>query len=273
MRSTFSVFAAAVAATLVAAGAAQAGEPNAKGGHVLPNPAAEQQQRLLQRGLELKLAGKIDKSAKVGEVAKGQYVKFDQEGTGRIFVILAEFGNQIDPSAGGAAGPLPGAMTPPNRALDNTLIWFDGGYGPQHYQSLYFDRNPAANSVANYYAAQSSGRYSFTGGVTPWVKVPYNEARYGSNYCGSTICSSVWSLLGDAADQWVVNRLAAGATMDQIKAELATYDVEDRYDYNGNGNFNEPDHYVDHFQLIHAGADEAVGGGVQGTDAIWSHRW
>src|SRR3954451_17383742 len=97
MRSTFSVFAAVLAAALVAAGAAQAGEPDAKGGHVLPNPAAEQQQRLLQRGLELKLAGKIDESAKVGEVAKGQYVRFDREGTGRIFVILAEFGN-FDPN-------------------------------------------------------------------------------------------------------------------------------------------------------------------------------
>jgi immune inhibitor A len=273
MRKSLVAAAVAAVASFGVAGAAQAGEPNAKGGHVLPNPAAEKQQRALQRGLELKLAGKIAKGAKVGQVAKGQYVRFAQEGEGRIFVILAEFGNQIHPVTGGTPGPLHDEMTPPNRALDNTTIWFDGGYSPQHYHDLYFDRNPAANSVANYYAAQSSGRYSFTGGVTDWVKVPYNEARYGTNLCGSTVCSTVWDLLKQASDQWVLDQLAAGKTLDQVKAELATYDVEDRYDFDGDGNFTEPDGYLDHFQLIHAGADEAVGGGAQGADAIWSHRW
>jgi immune inhibitor A len=83
----------------------------------------------------------------------------------------------------------------------------------------------------------------------------------------------VWTLISHAAARWVQDKLAAGATMDQIKAELATYDVEDRYDADGDGNFNEPDGYLDHFQLNHAGADEAVGGGAEGEYAIWSHRW
>ncbi|MEU8182577.1 immune inhibitor A domain-containing protein, partial [Micromonospora sp. NPDC049047] len=30
-----------------------------------------------------------------------------------------------------------------------------------------------------YYEAQSSGRYTVDGEVTDWVKVRYNEARYG----------------------------------------------------------------------------------------------
>ena len=39
------------------------------------------------------------------------------------------------------------------------------------------------------------------------------------------------------------------------------------------GNFDEPDGYIDHFQAVHAGEGEDAGGGAQGEDAIWSHRW
>ena len=51
------------------------------------------------------------------------------------------------------------------------------------------------------------------------------------------------------------------------------YDQWDRYDYDGDGNFNEPDGYIDHFQIVHAGGDQADGDPYQGEDAIWSHRW
>ena len=47
----------------------------------------------------------------------------------------------------------------------------------------------------------------------------------------------------------------------------------DRYDYDGDGDFNEPDGYIDHFQIVHAGGDQADGDPWQGEDAIWSHRW
>ena len=50
-------------------------------------------------------------------------------------------------------------------------------------------------------------------------------------------------------------------------------DTQDRYDCDGDGNFDEADGYVDHFQLVHAGEGEEAGGGAQGGDAIWSHRW
>ena len=59
----------------------------------------------------------------------------------------------------------------------------------------------------------------------------------------------------------------------EIKAYLAQFDKVDRYDYDSDGNFNEPDGYIDHFQAIHAGEGEEAGGGAQGADAIWSHRW
>ncbi len=103
--------------------------------------------------------------------------------------------------------------------------------------------------------------------------MPYNEARYGSNYCGDTNCSSVWNVVSDGLNAWVEQQKAAGRTDAQIKADVARYDEWDRYDFDGDGNFNEPDGYIDHFQIVHAGEDESAGGGVQGEDAIWAHRW
>ncbi|WP_345298486.1 immune inhibitor A domain-containing protein [Candidatus Villigracilis affinis] len=41
----------------------------------------------------------------------------------------------------------------------------------------------------------------------------------------------------------------------------------------GDGNFDEADGYIDHFQIVHAGVGEETGGGAQGEQAIWSHRW
>ena len=52
-----------------------------------------------------------------------------------------------------------------------------------------------------------------------------------------------------------------------------SYDQWDRYDFDGDGDFNEPDGYIDHFQIVHAGGDQADGDPIQGEDAIWSHRW
>ena len=54
---------------------------------------------------------------------------------------------------------------------------------------------------------------------------------------------------------------------------LAEFDQWDRYDYDFDGDFNEPDGYIDHFQIVHAGGDQADGDPYQGEDAIWSHRW
>ena len=66
------------------------------------------------------------------------------------------------------------------------------------------------NRMAKYYETQSSGRYSVQGEVTDWVKVPFNEALYGRNYCGSIVCPTSRSLVRDALAVWVKNRLDAG---------------------------------------------------------------
>src|SRR3546814_16888774 len=73
-------------------------------------------------------------------------------------------------------------------------------------------------------------------------------------------------------DAWVEQQLAAGRDDADIAAELASYDVHDRYDHDGDGDFNEPDGYVDHLQIVHAGGHQADGDPWQGEDATSSHR-
>ena len=220
-----------------------------------------------------------------------QYVELSREKTDNIFVVLAEFGNQratdIDPKYGdqdtdpdtpGPAvfdGPLHNAIPEPDRTQDNSTVW-QPDYSADYFRKLYFGTGAGVQSLKTYYEKQSSGRYSVDGTVTDWVKVKYNEARYGRSNgfpCAGNVCSNTWNLLQDAVAQWVAERKAAGQTDAQIKAALASYDKWDRYDFDADGNFNEPDGYLDHFQVVHAGGDQADGDPYQGEDAIWSHRW
>jgi immune inhibitor A len=230
----------------------------------ISHPKGDEQAALRAKGLEAKVQGKTN--GKTHEVAKGQYVELGLEKNDRVFVILAEFGNSIHPSYGGSAGPQHNQIAEPNRAVDNTTIW-QADFDKAHYEDMYF------NQMVDYYAKQSSGRYTINGDVIEWVRVPFNEARYGSNFCGSNVCSTTWYLIRDAVNTWVANQKAAGMTNQQIHDYLATFDQWDRYDADGDGNFDEADGYIDHFQIVHAGEGEETGGGAQGTNAIWSHRW
>jgi immune inhibitor A len=237
----------------------------------LKHPLGDKQFGMRQRGLEAKLKGQA--KGKVHEVAKGQYVELAREGTDKIFVIIAEFENARHPSYpdGGSNaltfdGPLHNNIPQPDRSVDNTTLW-QADFNQAHYENMYFSR------MADYYESQSSGRYSVEGVVTEWVKVPYNEARYGRNVCGGIVCSNTWQLIRHAINIWTADQLASGMTLADVTNYLKTFDEWDRYDYDGDGNFDEPDGYIDHFQIVHAGGDEAAGDPQQGTDAIWSHRW
>jgi immune inhibitor A len=222
------------------------------------HPLGKRQFTQRRKAIKERLQGKG--SGRVHQIANGQYVELARNRTDRIFVILVEFGDLG--AKKGKEGPLHNQIAEPNRALDNTTIW-QPDYSRAHYEDMYFNRMSA------FYQAASSGRYDFTGAVTEWVKVPYNEATYGNNACDTC----VWSLISHAINIWTEQQLSDGKTPAEIKAYLDTFDVWDRYDYNGNGNFDEPDGYIDHMQIVHAGEGEETGGGAQGEDAIWSHRW
>jgi immune inhibitor A len=261
--------------------------------HDLPGPFTKRQEALRKDALQRVLAGdaKAERrgASQVVQLDDGKYVELAREKTDKIFTILVEFGDQVDDTTmydpdgadgpqqpvvkyGGEAGPQHNQIAEPDRTTDNSTNWLPD-FNRQHYQDLYFSKEDGKESLKKYYEKQSSGRYSVDGQVADWVKIKWNEARYGSNYCGASTCSSVWDAVRDGVNQWVADQKAAGKTTDEIKAQLAQYDVWDRYDYDGDGNFNEPDGYIDHFQIVHAGEDESAGGGVQGGNAIWAHRW
>jgi immune inhibitor A len=281
--------------------------------HDMPNPLEEKRRALREQAVSEVVSGKAKvetvNGSKVvnlgktygnggfGHPGKNQYVELAREKTDKIFVILTEFGNERHPSfpdqdtttqfAGPSTfeGPLANAIPAPDRSVDNSTIW-QADYSPEYYRKLYFGTGKNVESVKTYFEEQSSGRYSVDGQVSDWVKVKYNEARYGRSndnptdangddpaVCASSNCTNVWELVKDGVNQWYADQLAAGKTEAQINAALAEYDVYDRYDFDGDGNFNERDGYLDHFQIVHSGGDQADGDPYQGEDAIWSHRW
>jgi immune inhibitor A len=255
----------------------------------LPNPLADAQSALQQeavtklvqgkasteiRGGErvIKLAGNKAKDAKGTKAARDRYVRYPINRKESVFTILTDFGTQTMPAVGGTPGPAHNQIPEPDRNWDgsatddNNTNWV-ADFNTQHYQDLLFD---GPNSFKTFYQKQSNGRFQASGDVSDWVSVPYNEARYGSNDPAAS--DGYWAYIKDTASSWYDAQKAAGKSDAEIATYLKQFDKVDRYDYDHDGNFNEPDGYIDHFQAIHAGIGEEAGGGAQGADAIWSHR-
>lgn len=260
--------------TLLAAHPELALMPNVKianGADDLPHPLGEQLRERREQALQQKLqragsGSSIGSGGKVRKIAPGQYVELEREGEDLIWTIVAEFGNQ---DSWLFPGQLPGPQKnqiPQPDANNNTTIWRDD-FNRDYYMDMLFSDAKNANSMRNYYKEQSSGRYAVDGDVTDWVQVPYNTAHYG--YYSST----TWWFIEDALEAWYQAQLDAGKSVAEIDDYLSQFDVWDRYDYDGDGNFDEPDGYIDHFQAVHAGEGNEAGGGAYGDFAIWSHRW
>ncbi len=237
------------------------------------HPLGDAQKALKLQGFEAKMNGKVD--GPVAEVAKGQFVELERQGEDLIWTVLGEFGPLDHPAPilfSGVPGPLHNEIPEPDRSVDNTTIWAPD-FTEAYYEDLLFSEAPGAVSMRNFYIEQSANRYTVDGDVTDWVEVPYNAAAYGRNYCGGIVCAQTWVFVNNSIDAWYTAQLAGGQTAADIDAYLAQFDVWDRYDMDGDGDFDEPDGYIDHFQSVHAGEGEETGGGAQGSDAIWSHRW
>lgn len=213
-----------------------------------PDPLTTAQLELKGKALESKLSGKD--AGNTVEVAKGQFVELAREGEGAIWTVLGEFADL-------AHNTLPA----PDRAVNNTTIWVPD-FSSEYYMDILFND---ANSMRNYYIEQSSNRYTVHGDVTDWVLVPQNHIYYNDDPD-----SNVWYFLEDSVNGWYDSQIAAGKTPAEINYYLSQFDVWDRYDYNGNGNFDEPDGYIDTFQSVHAGEGEEAGAPAT---AIWSHSW
>ncbi|BCL70141.1 immune inhibitor A [Vibrio nigripulchritudo] len=142
-------------------------------------------------------------------------------------------------------------------------------YTPTHYQNMLFGRDGYVGSNGNnlismvqFYEQQSGGSYTQIGGVAGWYKAKHPAAFYGAQQ-GTTRDVNARDLVREA--------LVAAAADPNVN--LGDYDLEDRYDLDGDGNLREPDGLVDHIMIFHSGVGQEAGGGNLGSDAIWSHRW
>ena len=217
----------------------------------LPDPLTTRQLELKQKALDAQLNGKA--YGKIGEVARGQFVDLAREGEGAIWTVLGEFADLQH-----------NGFTEPDRTVDNTSYWVPD-FSRQHYLDMFFNDAPGTNSLRNFYIEQSSGRYAVYGDVTDWVQVPGDAASYDDNPD-----SNVWNFLQDSINAWYQSQLDAGKTPAEINDYLSQFDVYDRYDYDGDGVFDEPDGYIDTFQSVHAGPGEEAGAPAW---TIWSHSW
>jgi immune inhibitor A len=270
-------------------------EPKANNrAHDLPNPLGDAQRQLRKEAVEklvkgeattetrggqrvIKLAGNKE-AAKGSKAAKDRYVSYPVEREEDIFTILTDFGTQTDPRTGGEAGPVHNNIPEPDRnwdgnSTDDNSTYWTKNFDAAHYEDMMFGDG---ESFKDFYLKQSNGRFLAKGDVSDWVQVPFNESRYGHNPVdgdGTSEADGYWNYIKDSATAWYDAQKAAGKSDAEITTYLKQFDKVDRYDYDGDGNFNEPDGYIDHFQAIHAGEGEEAGGGAQGEDAIWSHRW
>ena len=159
---------------------------------------------------------------------------------------------------------------PHNSVLPEDTDMYYADYTPAHYQALLFNESTysgpngeALMTMQGYYNAQSGGSYGVEGFVAGWYKVSNNAAYYGANDAASE---------NDSAPRQLVMEALLAAQADPL-VNLADFDIEDRYDLDGDGNYWEADGLVDHVQIIHSAIGEEAGGGALAEDAIWSHRW
>ena len=163
------------------------------------------------------------------------------------------------------SGPLHNEIAQPG-ARDNNTVWYDNT-SPTLYNELYFGVGPTAgvvvnhpnlgavdlrgNTMANYYLEQSGGMFTPTGQIYPnWLQAAHSEGWYGADACtGGGHNVRAHDLVREVVDL--------------IKADNPNFAWQD-FDADGDG-------IVDNFTVIHAGAGQEGGGGVQGAFAIWSH--
>lgn len=196
------------------------------------------------------------------KLPNGAFVDYVQEDEDHIVTLLAQFS---DPAAG--------LIAEPDREVDNATYW-ETAFDKAHYEEMLFSEGGNVTglpSMRDFYLQLSDGRYTVDGQVSDWVTINAPESDFGANSVDG----------GDGSDNLngpvyrvVEAALNATSAVDEgINWDPAVVDVWDRYDCDLDGNFDEADGYVDHFQLVHAGQGEEEGGGAQAGDAIWSHRW
>src|SRR4051812_47190951 len=253
-----------VSAASQSGGAAANGKDGAANGHSKPLPSfveKKEQQRFAAADLVAKGQAAPDANGIV-TLKNGKPVRYKLQGTEYLTVALVDFSDVKH-----------GQIAEPDRTVDNSTYW-SADVSSQHYADMLFSSGGASYglpSMRDYYLEISSGRFTWAGQVGSWASIPATAAAYGANSrqsgAGGDDANGVVYRVVDATLK------AVAATGNYSGWDLTKVDQLDRYDCDGDGNFNEPDGYIDHFSVVHAGEGEEAGGGAQGGDAIWSHRW
>jgi immune inhibitor A len=245
-----------------ASGAAGAGKDGTPAGHVklLPKFVQKKEQERLAAA-DLVARGKATADAEgVVTLKNGKRVQYRQEGEEYLTVALVDFSDLTH-----------GNIPKPDRTTDNSTYW-PGDVSPQHYRDMLFSDGGASYgfpSMRDFYKELSSGRFTWTGQVSNWVTLAGTAADYGAN---SRTGGAGSDNLNGPVGRIVQATLEAIAKNGYAGIDLGKADQADRYDCDGDGVLAEPDGYIDHFGIAHAGEGEDAGGGSIGGDAIWSHR-
>ena len=220
--------------------------------------------------------------------AEDQYVELAREKTDKIFVDPGRVRQRAAPELPGpghrpghrrARPASTGRCTTRSRrrtaSKDNSTVW-QPDYNRAHYQDLYFGTGAASSrsrrtTSGSRRAATASTAWSPTGSRSSTTRRATAAAT--ASRAPSNVCSNTWALIQDAINTWVADQKAAGPHRRADRRRPGVLRPWDRNDYDDDGNFNEPDGYIDHFQIVHSGGDQADGDPHQGEDAIWSHRW
>jgi immune inhibitor A len=233
-------------------------------GHVKPLPPfVQKRERERLEAADLVARGKAtpDENGLV-KLSNGRFVNYRLDGVERLTTVLIDFTDVQH-----------GQIPQPDRTKDNSTYW-SADVSPQHYHDMLFTPGGGSYgrpSMRDYYLEQSSGRFTWAGQVADWVQVNATESEFGANArrtgAGGDDANGAVYRVVDAA----LKALAASGNNGGL--DLTQVDLVDRYDCDGDGVYDEPDGYIDHFGIVHAGQGEEEGGGAQGANAIWSHRW
>ena len=160
---------------------------------------------------------KAEQRAKAGKTVKqrkvDQYVELSREKTDQIFVVLAEFGNErhphypdqdTDPDHARARRPSTARCTTrsPSRTArkDNSTVW-QPDYNRAALPGPVLRHGRGSSRSRPTTRSSPRAATASTATVTDWVKVQYNEARYGRSNgfpCAGNVCSNTWNLVRDA---------------------------------------------------------------------------
>jgi M6 family metalloprotease-like protein len=119
-------------------------------------------------------------------------------------------------------------------------------------EQLFDDTYSRVNTLSHYYYDQSGGRYHVTGQVLTPIKLSKPRAAYGMP---KRPAGGAWR--NDADPEGMVEEALQLAAKKFPKLSWSDFDRWDPKDYDGDGNLDEPDGYLDHFVLVFAGGGQA----------------